>query len=419
MYRVGFGDFFLFSVRAADGSPKHILVDCGVHAANLGSIGAAIDQLAKDTGKQLALVIMTHRHADHISGFGTGKDVFAQFTVERVWMPWFENPADPKAKNFQANVTAVANQLQLQLAARSGPEDAQLHQMAENITGVLSAAGGGNDAALATLHGGFANKAPVDYYRAGDPATLPDSLVRAGLSALILGPPDDPDLIAQMDNKKQQYLTDTTDDGTPPTRFSPVFSANWGAYPEEAFDLYSPDDLAQHVADAQPDLLAAKAVKADNTINNQSLVVLFTFGGKTLLFAGDAQWGNWDNFLFGGALVGDDTPLTGNSKTILGKLDFYKVGHHGSTNANPIPAVNAMRDGCVAMCSTQPGAYGNAARGTEVPRQPLLDALDKKTGHQLARSDQVDVPDHAVDPKLEPLPAIFKPSANGYIDYEM
>ncbi|MEA2689357.1 MAG: hypothetical protein QOD51_1964, partial [Candidatus Eremiobacteraeota bacterium] len=238
MYRVGFGDFFLFSVRSTDGSPKHILVDCGVHAANLGSIGAAIDQLAKDTGKQLALVIMTHRHADHISGFGTGKDVFAQFTVERVWMPWFENPADPKAKNFQANITAVANSLQLQLAARSGPEDTQLHQMAENITGVLSAAGGGNDAALATLHGGFANKAPVDYYRAGDPATLPDSLVRASLSALILGPPDDPDLIAQMDNKKQQYLTDTTDDGAPPTRFSPVFSANWGAYPEEAFELY-------------------------------------------------------------------------------------------------------------------------------------------------------------------------------------
>ena len=46
--------------------------------------------------------------------------------------------------------------------------------------------------------------------------------------------------------------------------------------------------------------LAVAAQKADNALNNQSLVVLFTFAGKTMLFSGDAQWGNWANFLFGG-----------------------------------------------------------------------------------------------------------------------
>jgi beta-lactamase superfamily II metal-dependent hydrolase len=419
MYRVGFGDFFLLTVRAPDGTPRHILVDCGVHAANLGSIGAAIDQLAIDTGKQLALVIMTHRHADHISGFGTGAAVFAGFTVERVWMSWFEDPSDPAATNFQANITALAGKLQQSLAARSDEAGQQLFNMAENITGA-AAVGGGNAAALATLHGGFKNKAPVDYYQAGDVPTLPDSLVQAGLTAQILGPPTDPALVAQMDNKPQQYLAATGEENAPPMRFNRVFTADASRYPPDAFAVFSPDEIAKHISSNQPDLLAAQAAKADNTINNQSLIVLFTFGGKKLLFAGDAQWGNWDNFLFGGAVVGDDTPLTANCKTILGSLDFYKVGHHGSTNASPIPAVNAMRDGCVAMCSTQPGAYGSVKNNSEVPRGPLIDALEKKTKNQLARADQVEVPNYPVDPTLEPLPAIFtKDDTKGYIDYEM
>ena len=68
MYRVGFGDFFLLSLQTRSGL-KHILIDCGVHAGDLHSISAAVEQMAEETGKELALVIMTHRHADHISGF--------------------------------------------------------------------------------------------------------------------------------------------------------------------------------------------------------------------------------------------------------------------------------------------------------------------------------------------------------------
>ena len=37
MYRVGFGDFFLMTVPGKNG-PAHILIDCGVHAANIGTI---------------------------------------------------------------------------------------------------------------------------------------------------------------------------------------------------------------------------------------------------------------------------------------------------------------------------------------------------------------------------------------------
>ena len=427
MYRVGFGDFFLLSLSKG-GTTKHVLIDCGVHAANLGTIGQAIKQLAEDTGKQLALVIMTHHHADHISGFAIGQADFKEFNVERVWMPWFEDPKNKTATAFQANITAVATHLQLQFGAQ-GRND-QFRDMAENITGVLTAAGASNDVAIATLKGGFADpNTPVDYYKAGDPATLPQSLVSLGLTAKIVGPPgpDQLDLVAQMDNNTYQYVAEDTNVNAPPARINDVFRATKDDYPSEAFALFSAKKIADQIAAAQPDVLAAQAQKADNTINNQSLVVYFTFGGKTMLFAGDAQWGNWDNFLFDGANVDETTQLTSSSKAILANLDFYKVGHHGSRNASPIPAVQAMRDGVVAMCSTQPGAYGSPAKNTEVPQAKLLTALEAKTKQRLARSDQVGVPlvklDQS-DPKqatdTDPLPSIFKKDdQKGYIDYEM
>jgi beta-lactamase superfamily II metal-dependent hydrolase len=412
MYRVGFGDFFLLSVPKAGGM-AHVLVDCGVHAHDLGVMGAAVDQLKKDTGGQLALVIMTHRHADHISGFGSERAVFETFRVERVWMSWFENRADEKALDIQTHIAATAQHLQAALAARAGPGDEQFRHMAENALGV--AKGGGNAGALAMLHSfktPDGKPTPVDYYAAGEPATLPPSL--AGLTAQILGPPRDLALVAQMDNAAHQYLTaQSEEDQTPASPFSPAYEVAGFSWPNELF----PGALVRkRIENAQPDVLAAAAQKADNALNNQSLVVLFTFGGKTMLFSGDAQWGNWANFLFGGAIgTPGHTGLTKQSSTILANLDFYKVGHHGSTNATPMDVVKAMKRGCAAMCSTDAGAYGNPDKGTEVPRTPLMAALDERTQNKLARSDQVKVGDKPANDKLAPVAAPFQ-AGDGFID---
>lgn len=423
MYRVGFGDFFLLTVPTSAG-PKHILIDCGVHAKDLGSIKEAINQMRTETGGELALLIMTHRHADHISGFAICKDVFSQFTVERVWMSWFENPGDKSAANFQTNLVAVATQLKLALAARTDPDSTELNYMAENITGEALASGGGSNAvALSVLHGGFKNQPPIDYYQAGDSPTLPQDLIDAGLKAQIFGPPIDPALVSQMNGKNEQYLAtnDSADSTTAAPLFPRSFDCDEKSYPAEAFDS---GKIEQSVDDVQPDLLAAKARQADNTLNNQSLVILFTFNGKTLLFVGDAQWGDWENFLFGGPVgTAGHTDLSDKSKAILAAVDFYKVGHHGSTNATPIDAANALKDGCVAMCSTEPGAYGSVARHTEVPRIPLLEALAKKTNNQLVRSDQITVTDHPLANNLSAPGAPFtvpttNPADQLYVDYD-
>ena len=74
---------------------------------------------------------------------------------------------------------------------------------------------------------------------------------------------------------------------------------------------------------------------------------------------------------------------------ILGSIDFYKVGHHGSTNATPISAVEAMGHDFVSMCSVEAGTFGSVANKSEVPRGPLLDAIARKSA--LVRSDQIAV----------------------------
>lgn len=420
MYRVGFGDFFLLSLQTRSGL-KHILIDCGVHAGDLHSISAAVEQMAEETGKELALVIMTHRHADHISAFATCKDAFSQFAVEQIWMSWFEDPSDKNAASFQRSLAMVAEQMKIALAARNRPEDDELDLIAENITGdSLGIAGGAsNAAALQVLHGGFKNKAPVAYYKAGDTPTLPPDLVNAGLTAQILGPPHDLSLVAQMNGKNEQYLAANDPSlSNPVVAFDKTFRTNARRYPAVAFREYSHDEIERAVTQSQPDLLAAKARQADNTLNNQSLVVLFTFKGKHLLFAGDAQWGNWENFLYGGKIgTSGHIALSAQSRSILASLDFYKVGHHGSTNATPKDALNAMREGCVAMCSTQPGCYGKASSGTEVPRIPLLEAIEKKTDNQLARSDQVKAGTQERTQGLDAPTKPFSTPGELYIDY--
>jgi hypothetical protein len=85
------------------------------------------------------------------------------------------------------------------------------------------------------------------------------------------------------------------------------------------------------------------------------------------------------------------------ARQILAGLDFYKVGHHGSSNATPRAAAEMMGTSgrkFAAMCSTEAGVYGtedpdDPTKGTEVPRVPLLEKLASESA--LVRSDQIPI----------------------------
>jgi hypothetical protein len=269
----------------------------------------------------------------------------------------------------------------------------------------------------------FKNNPERHYYKAGDKAELKGDLIKAGIEAKILGPPMDPDIVAKMDNVARQYLqlTDDETDAASLVSFGERWrTANSDAYGADVLRPFTSEaELAAVMRSVQPDAVLAAARKADEAVNNQSLIVHFTIGGKTMLFVGDAQWGNWSNFLFGQAVSGKQvTPLLPQSATLMGGLDFYKVGHHGSTNATPIDAVAALREGCVAMCSTEPDCYGKVENDSEVPRTPLLQALDKKTLGHLVRSDQVPAGDAPATKGLSSkFPTGFSSPGKLYIDY--
>jgi beta-lactamase superfamily II metal-dependent hydrolase len=441
MYRVGFGDFFLLTVPGKKG-PAHILIDCGVHAANIGSIDECVKDMMKETSTHLALVILTHYHADHMSGFASNYDDFAQFEVGAVWITNRLDPDDADSSKFMVQLTTVAQQLKMQLGARNDDDGKEAHYKVENALGVSENGGGGSNAkALRLLQGGFKNKPPVYYYQGGDTPTLPDEL-QGMITAEILGPSPKNfgGEFAASDNKTEQYLAALGDEGVPDaTMFEPFHDGKWPAtaadYPPETFDEFGTPAGAHPargngasrfkgiLASMQPDALAAAADKLDGTLNNQSLVVLFTCNGKKLLFVGDAQWGNWAYWLYGKGVTGRDPGITDRAKEILGSVDFYKVGHHGSTNATPIPAVGALNQACASMCSTATGAYGKPEKKTEVPRTALMDALEERTGRRLVRSDWIAAHKHDPDPQareeLEDLPAGFSTPGELYIDYTL
>lgn len=449
MYRVGFGDFFLVTVPTSRGN-KFILIDCGVFkgtsgTGDIGSIVAAVDDMYKTTKGKLALVIMTHRHADHIAGFS--KADFSKFTASLVWMPYWEQFNADKSKkssaknfaatgnqdvaaaqtseqddeneafNLQLDIQSLASNLAMQFGSRTDPEAKEALAQLGNATGIedfsvaatgAKKGGGGNAKALDTLKIQLGeNGKRVRYYAAGDDPELPDELT--GLKATILGPPPKKAkaFLALTDLKKGvgQYL-DSIEDGDEGRKAIKPFPQEWFA--DLATD-YKPKDLrgydidydaaARAVENSQPDMLAAAAAKIETFLNNQSLVVLFEFGGKKLLFAGDAQAGNWEYWLFKMSEPIKDPTKAGDiveeSKELLQTIDFYKVGHHGSTNATPIQMVEtaiarpAGSTGFVSMCSTEDDVYGNKKKGTEVPRTLLMEALDKDSC--LVRSDAIPI----------------------------
>jgi beta-lactamase superfamily II metal-dependent hydrolase len=446
MYRVGFGDFFLVTVPGKSG-PQHILIDCGVHAGDIGSMDDCVRDLVKETDRKLALVVATHYHADHLSGFASHYDDFAQFEVGAVWITNRLDPKQKKASKFKAQVNALASHLQLRLGARDDEEGQQALFKVQNATGHQHGAKeGGNEKALRLLTSGFKNKPPVFYYQAGDEPSLP-SVLKGAITAELLGPPpiDSDGEFSSSDNKKEQYLAAVADAG-----FSDVlapFEKPWPAsasdYHASVFSEYRTEDqLAHHQSgshedlerilhDAQPDELLAMADAVDGTLNNQSLVILFTCHGKKLLFVGDAQWGNWSYWLYGKKVAGSDPGILPKAKSLLGSIDFYKVGHHGSTNANPIPAIAALNAQCASMCSTESGddkagypvrkrPYGKVTTNTEVPRIKLMEEMEKKTKNRLVRSDWLKVSEAPATTEakgqLAALPANFS-TGDVYVDY--
>jgi hypothetical protein len=366
MYRVGFGDCFLVSLPVDGSGPRYILVDCGVHAqGDIGTIDQVVADIASVTSRTLAVIIATHAHQDHIAGFDRFSDTFTKFKIGEVWLPWTWDPANPEAVKLQGKQAALADGLAKHFAALGAAAQRPLTAAAADAVGNLQ----GNPHAIALLKSGFGVGATVRYLKAEDSLTDPAGI--AGLTVKVLGPPQSEAYLAQMDPPpNEQYLRLATGDAGNIGPIDP-FPARWRVDARAMGDLgLSPADVGR-LGDATDTSAEDLAFALDKARNNESVVALLTYRGQTLLFAGDAQYGNWRWWLE------NDKP-----DQILPQVRFLKVAHHGSVNATPKDALEKMTDGgFAAMVSTQSTPWPS------IPRVPLMARIDEKTKQELVRSD--------------------------------
>jgi hypothetical protein len=102
-YCQGIGDCHLLRFPKEHGGFFWILIDCGVHSSIEGGtekIDRIVEDIAKQTDGKLDVIVLTHEHWDHNSGFKTAQERFSKFTVDEIWMAWTENPKDLQATKF-------------------------------------------------------------------------------------------------------------------------------------------------------------------------------------------------------------------------------------------------------------------------------------------------------------------------------
>ena len=156
----------------------------------------------------------------------------------------------------------------------------------------------------------------------------------------------------------------------------------------------------------------ALALKLDSDTNNTSLALAFEMkSGRVLIFAADAQVGNWLSWhdqTYG------DPPTTATS--LLNRAVFYKVGHHASHNATlRDQGLELMTSGnLVAMIPVvETIARSQGSKGWNMPYPPLLKRLEELTGKRVIRGDAI------TDPASFPKGRLLTHKNNLWVEYQV
>ena len=353
MYRQGLGDCFLITIPRKAGAPFYVVIDCGVI---LGTQNASqimtevVEHIIKTTGGRVDLLVATHEHWDHISGFGQAREVWtdkSRLTIGQVWLSWAEDPNDELANKLKGERQKVKIALQ---AAASRMRLAGDGEAADDVTNLMSffGAAGTTADALATVK----SLSTVRYCK---PMDQPVQLDGTDVKVYVLGPPKDEKFIKKynpstkepetygMDSMNQYLgavepaLVDADVDAPFDERFQiPLYVAQqmpffqdhyWG----EDADSKEKDQGWRRIDGSWLDSSSSLALQLDSATNNTCLVLAFELAdGDVLLFAADAQVGNWLSW------QNVKWTVNGSEKSgpgLLGRTIFYKVGHHGSHNA--------------------------------------------------------------------------------------
>lgn len=439
MYRHGLGDCFLIRLPKESGGTFNILIDCGL----ITVAGEPKDKMTKvalnisqTCNGHLDLVVLTHEHWDHVSGFSEqqARAIFHAMTISEVWYAWTEDPENELGRKLRRERESKLNALSKAVASLRNTGTPMAMARSERIAPLLKFFGLDNEPDIgATSEPIGRTRAAFDYLKnrrevrvrycspGGAPIAF-DAVPK--IRIYVLGPPEDEGMLkrsAPTKTGKEVYeLASETSvarnlfaaferwsSSNPPSHgndcpFDGAFSRSSRGLtmPERCSDdlshiyssLWAPADQSwRQITDDWTAAAEALALNLDSHTNNTCLVLAIELmeSGKVLLFPGDAQVGNWLSW----KNVKWKLPKNGEAITgpeLLQRTAFYKVGHHGSHNAT------LRGDGLELMTSDDLIAFvpinreeARKNRWFNMPFEPLIQRLREKTGGRLVLADQM------------------------------
>jgi len=389
MYQVGFGDCILLTTEYAmpddnGRNERHILFDFGsTHRPREGSarMEDVARLIAEHTHGELDVVVVTHRHKDHLYGFGVhgSAKILTDLHPRLVLRPWTEDPTLPA--DASGPPAATSNERFAVALARAQASTEQLAAQLRHGHGAAGPLAGTavdqlpNRDAIETLDN-LAAQERGQYLHAGTAVELAHLV--PGLQVTVLGPPTPeqyPKVTGQASSDPEYWML----------RLQRSLGAAMSNYHKAPTSTHATSTggaaltpgpvrwLVKRLQRQQTHSMARLVRALDDALNNTSLILLIEIGNLSLLFPGDAQIENWRYTLDG---LDEDTAL----RDRLARIDLYKVGHHGSRNATPrsLHRLWTQRPNdaprMTALLSTTPGVHGDTP-ATAVPRSTLVDAL--------------------------------------------
>lgn len=428
MYKVGeLGDCFLLCFKNGI-EQSNVLIDCGSFRNSAKSI-ARMKAIAEDIKTQLAgaklnVVVGTHQHNDHLSGFVHAKKIFEKIAPEQIWLSWLDDPKDKLARqigkdfnNYLTSLRLISKELNHSWFS-DHPAKEQLNKMLAfygvKTDGNLGAKTDDLPPAMAAeakdILKKLGRKKPA-YLSPGDNFSLP-GIEDGAVKVYVLGPPRnqkalydkepsegetfDPKLALNSMNaaklmyavKKYTGSVKEENDEEPfpfnePERESLNYQAVWDSY-------YAKENEWRQIDLDWINQASQLALWLDGFTNNSSLVLAFEIvsSNKVLLFAADAQTGNWTSWK---TIKWKQMPSDFNWLNLLENTVLYKTGHHGSHNSTlPEGLNNMIHEELVVMIpvdKTDPNIK-KEKKPWEMPAHNLYKQLKKRSQNRILRMDE-------------------------------
>lgn len=413
MYRQGLGDCFLITIPRQNLNPFYMVIDCGVILGTKDSgriMKEVAEHILQTTAGRVDVVAATHEHWDHISGFGQAREIWTdknRLTIGDVWLSWAEDPNDELAQKLRKQRGDLKIALHAAVARMRLAGDSSAALEVTNLLDFFGAAG--TTAGALEIVKELVEK-PTYRTPKDDPILIEGTDVRV----YVLGPPPNEKLIKKYNPSKREpetygmdsinnYLNalqpslSDTDVETPidegfqiPLNLAqqmPFFQQHyWG----EDADSEEKSQAWRRIDGSWLDSSSSLALQLDSATNNTCLVLAFELGlgGDVLLFAADAQVGNWLSWqdlkweIEGEVVTGPD---------LLRRTIFYKVGHHGSHNATLRALGLEQMESLKLAFVPVDRKMAVKKRWNQMPLNELMKTLNEMTEDRVVRIDS-DIP---------------------------